>query len=55
LYGINGQAEFNPLISSDGVSGEDKIWRDANFALTWKGFMLKNDDGSVRITSDDDI
>jgi hypothetical protein len=35
--------------------GEDKIWANAKYALTWKGFMLKNDDGSVSITSDNDI
>lgn len=55
LYGINGCANFNPLITENGLSGEDKIWNKAYFALTWKGFSLKNDDGSVKITSDNDI
>ena len=55
IYGINGHSEFNPNVSSNGIKGEEKIWNEANFALTWKGFMLKNDDGSVRITSDQDI
>ena len=55
LYGINGYANFNPLIAENGLSGEDKIWDKAYFALTWKGFSLKNDDGSVKITSDNDI
>ena len=55
IYGINGQSEFDPNISENGKVGEDKIWENANYALTWKGFMLKNDDGSVRITSDKDI
>lgn len=55
IYGINGQSEFDPNISQNGKVGEDKIWANANYALTWKGFMLKNDDGSVRITSTDDI
>ena len=55
IYGINGQSEFDPNISQNEKVGEDKIWDEANFALTWKGFMLKNDDGSVRITSTNDI
>lgn len=55
LYGINGYANFNPLVVENGLSGEDKIWDKAHFALTWKGFSLKNDDGSVKITSDNDI
>ena len=55
IYGINGQSEFDPNISQNGKVGEDKIWANANYALTWKGFMLKNEDGSVRITSTDDI
>jgi hypothetical protein len=29
--------------------------RSAPFALTWKGFSLKNSDGSVKITSGEDI
>ena len=28
---------------------------NAPFALTWKGFSLKNDDGSVRISTERDI
>lgn len=48
LYGINGTEKFI-------AESEDHIWNNAKFALTWKGFMLKNDDGSVRITSDKDI
>ena len=57
LYGINGHPNFNPLIN-DGEVGEDKIKRDASFALTWDGFMLKSshgDGGYVSITSDNDI
>lgn len=55
LYGINGYANFNPLVTENGLSGEDKIWNKAHFALTWKGFSLKNNDSSVKITSDNDI
>ena len=55
LYGINGYANFNPLKVEDGLNGEDKIWKNAHFALTWRGFSLKNNDGSVRITSTNDI
>jgi hypothetical protein len=38
LYGIKGFANFNPLEETEGLSGEDKIWKYADFALTWKGF-----------------
>ena len=56
LYGIDGDSDFNPLIKDDkGNIGESKIWKNANFALTWKGFMLRNDNNSVRISSNDDI
>ena len=55
IYGINSQSEFDPNVPENGKIGEDKIWENANYALTWKGFMLKNDDGSVRITSAEDI
>ena len=55
IYGINGQSEFDPNKSRSIREAEDKIWENANYALTWKGFMLKNEDGSVRITSDNDI
>lgn len=48
IYGINGHSGFEP-------KNEDEVWDNANFALTWKGFMLKNDEGSVSITSDKDI
>lgn len=56
FYGINGATEFDPNTGLIGTqTPEDKIWENANYALTWKGFMLKNDDGSVRITSTNDI
>ena len=55
IYGINGNEKFQANVPENGVYGEDKIWANAKYALTWKGFMLKNDDGSVRITSTDDI
>lgn len=56
IYGITGQGDFDPSKKDeDEYVGENKIWKNANFALTWKGFMLKNDDSSVRITSEDDI
>lgn len=48
LYGINGQSDFSP-------TNEDSIWKKASFGMTWKGFFLKNDDGSVCISSDNDI
>ena len=49
-YGIYGIKSFNsednssydPQEEINGLSGEDKIWSDASFGLTWKGFFLKN-------------
>lgn len=62
IYGINGDAEFDPDVASNGIIGEEKIWKEGRFGLTWHGFFLKNTDksngadvGSVEITSDDDI
>ena len=46
----NGNKTFDANLIENGISGEEKIWENAKYALTWKGFMLKNDDGSVRIT-----
>jgi hypothetical protein len=36
---------------------ESEVWEKANFALTWKGFMLKkqNGYGSIIIDSEKDI
>lgn len=48
IYGIKGTTEdpYNPQkeTTADGITaiGEDKIWRDALFGMTWKGFFLKN-------------
>lgn len=48
VYGIKGTTEdpYNPQkeTTADGITaiGEDKIWRDALFGMTWKGFFLKN-------------
>ena len=59
LYAINGNSEFDSSKKDpDGLVGEDKIWKSANFALTWKGFMIKSNQvngGYVSITSNDDI
>lgn len=55
LYGINGHSNFDAAVEEDGKVGEEKIWDNANFALTWKGFLLRNDEGSVKITSNNDI
>ena len=59
LYGMNGFPNFNSAESdNDGVSGEERIWRHANFALTWKGFSLKSSHdkgGYISITSDNDF
>ena len=59
LYGINGHPNFNSAVKdAEGVIGEDKIWKYANFALTWKGFQIKSNSvqgGYVSITSDNDL
>lgn len=51
LYGIANQEDiFNPSTEAD-------IWDNENikYALTWKGFKLRTDNGAVTITSDSDI
>lgn len=57
LYGINGYSNFNPIEPTNGLSGEDKIWKYADFALTWKGFQLRNryGNGFVSIDSENDF
>ena len=57
LYGINGYDNFNASISENGLVGQDKIKKHANFALTWSGFQIKsnNRDGYISITSDKDF
>lgn len=48
VYGIKGTADdpYNPqkenTVGGITAVGEDKIWRDALFGMTWKGFFLKN-------------
>ena len=48
VYGIKGIADdpYDPqkevIIDDKTIVGEDKIWRDALFGMTWKGFFLKN-------------
>ena len=55
IYGVNNSndsdgADFKP-------ANEDAIWdnKTTKYALTWKGFLLRNNDGSVQIDSDNDI
>lgn len=66
-YGIYGMKSFNPNDNSsydpqeeiNGLSGEDKIWNDASFGMTWKGFFLKNKsadkDQQIEISTEKDI
>ena len=50
VYGIKGTPSdddpYNPqketTVGGITAVGEDKIWRDALFGMTWKGFFLKN-------------
>ena len=59
LYGVNGYSNFDSSVrDSDGLIGEEKIWKYSNFALTWKGFQIKSSHqvgGYVSITSENDI
>ena len=48
IYGISASQDWKPTSTS-------AIHDNASFALTWEGFSLKNDDGSVRISTSDDI
>lgn len=61
IYGVNGSVydQFNPeKPGQDNKTGEDRIWNEAQYALTWRGFMLRRqggDGGQVTISSTDDI
>lgn len=60
LYGIQDNADFDATIpernsDNEQIIGEDKIWKYANFAVTWKGFKMKTSNGSVSISSDNDF
>lgn len=64
IYGIKGTADdpYNPQkeITVDGktIVGEDKIWHDALFGMTWKGFFLKSkgtDNQQIEISTANDI
>lgn len=65
IYGIKGTTEdpYNPQkeTTTDGITaiGEDKIWRDALFGMTWKGFFLKNKSADknqqIEISTEKDI
>jgi hypothetical protein len=53
IYGIDGNADFIP--SAD--NGEQEIWDNALFGMTWRGFFVKNkgDNGWVEISSENDV
>lgn len=64
VYGIKGTTDdpYNPQkeITVDGktIVGEDKIWHDALFGMTWKGFFLKSkgtDNQQIEISTTNDI
>lgn len=65
VYGIKGTTEdpYNSQkeTTADGITaiGEDKIWRDALFGMTWKGFFLKNKSADknqqIEISTEKDI
>lgn len=53
-YGIYGVKD---LVDTFEPQNEQDIWDNANFALTWKGFMLKSgsDQGSISIDTEKDF
>lgn len=57
IYGMSNHPNYNPLVKENGRVGEEKIWKDASFALTWKGFLLRNSYGTgyVSINSEEDF
>ncbi|MBQ4060598.1 MAG: hypothetical protein IJD46_01100 [Bacilli bacterium] len=38
-------------------NGEDQIWNEANFGMTWRGFFVKNKgaNGWVEVSSENDV
>ena len=52
LYGIDNNTQS---LTETVFNNENEIWNAAQYALTWKGFMLKTEGGAVTITSEDDI
>ena len=58
IYGIDGHPNFNPNVPTNNITGQEKIWQTANFALTWDGFLLKSshaNGGYISITSSQDF
>ena len=54
IYGINNVDNSNSIWTPE---GEDQIWDEANFGMTWKGFFVKNreGDGWVEVSSENDV
>nr|DAF00311.1 MAG TPA: minor structural protein [Herelleviridae sp.] len=64
VYGIKGIADdpYNPqkevVVDGKTIVGEDRIWHDALFGMTWKGFFLKSkgtDNQQIEISTTNDI
>ena len=64
VYGIKGITDdpYDPqkevIVDGKTIVGEDKIWRDAFFGMTWKGFFLKSkgtDNQQIEISTTNDI
>ena len=65
VYGIKGIADdpYNPqkevVVDGKTIVGEDRIWHDALFGMTWKGFFLKNKSADrnqqIEISTEKDI
>jgi hypothetical protein len=57
IYGVDGIISDSYKVdepNKNGLTGEERIWEDAAYALTWKGFMLKRvglDGGGITISS----
>lgn len=64
VYGIKGIADdpYDPqkevIVDGKTIVGEDRIWHDALFGMTWKGFFLKSkgtDNQQIEISTTNDI
>lgn len=65
VYGIKGIVDdpYNPqkevVVDGKTIVGEDRIWHDALFGMTWKGFFLKNKSADknqqIEISTEKDI
>ena len=55
IYGIDGDDDFIP--DPDPIAGEQSIWDNGMFGMTWRGFFMKNkgNNGWVEVSTENDI